>query len=87
MNSTPSDAQEALRLTFLEDARENLAVAEKYLLAMDAGALGYECAGVVARAGDGAPFAVGDRVMALASGGFSRFVTLDARYVAATSAG
>lgn len=39
MNSTPSDAQEALRQTFLEDARENLAVAEKYLLAMDAGAL------------------------------------------------
>lgn len=39
MNSTPGDAQEALRQTFLEDARENLAVAEKYLLAMDAGAL------------------------------------------------
>ncbi|MBL8936126.1 MAG: chemotaxis protein CheA [Archangium sp.] len=39
MNSTPSDAQEALRQTFLEDARENLAVAEKYLLAMDAGPL------------------------------------------------
>lgn len=39
MNPTPSDAQEALRQTFLEDARENLAVAEKYLLAMDSGAL------------------------------------------------
>lgn len=39
MNSTAPDAQEALRLTFLEDARENLAIAERYLLAMDAGPL------------------------------------------------
>lgn len=39
MNTPSSTAQEALRQTFLEDARENLAIAEKYLLAMDAAPL------------------------------------------------
>jgi acyl transferase domain-containing protein/NADPH:quinone reductase-like Zn-dependent oxidoreductase/acyl carrier protein len=53
----------------------------------DAGALGYECAGVVSRVGEGAPFAVGDRVMAQLTGGFARFATLDARYAAPIPAG
>ncbi len=47
------------------------------------GALGTECAGVVTRVGAAVKSArVGDRVMALAVGSFSRFVTVDARVAA-----
>ncbi|MGH7272151.1 MAG: zinc-binding dehydrogenase, partial [Polyangiaceae bacterium] len=46
-------------------------------------ALGAECAGIVARTGDGVDgLRVGDRVMALASGALRRFVSVDARCVA-----
>ncbi len=49
----------------------------------DPGPLGGECAGIVARTGTGvSSVAVGDRVMALAAGSFSRFVAVDARWVA-----
>jgi acyl transferase domain-containing protein/NAD(P)-dependent dehydrogenase (short-subunit alcohol dehydrogenase family)/acyl carrier protein len=45
--------------------------------------LGGECSGVVVAVGTGVTrFGVGDEVMALASGSFSRFVTTDARVVA-----
>ncbi|HEX4446239.1 MAG TPA: acyltransferase domain-containing protein, partial [Polyangiaceae bacterium] len=45
--------------------------------------LGAECAGVVVRKGSAVQsLAVGDRVMALAAGAFSRFVTVDARWAA-----
>jgi acyl transferase domain-containing protein/NADPH:quinone reductase-like Zn-dependent oxidoreductase/acyl carrier protein len=45
--------------------------------------LGGECSGVVVAVGAGVTrFGVGDEVMALASGSFSRFVTTDARVVA-----
>ena len=47
------------------------------------GALGAECAGVVARVGDGVEgIAPGDKVMAVARGGFSTYVTLRADHVA-----
>jgi NADPH:quinone reductase-like Zn-dependent oxidoreductase/NAD(P)-dependent dehydrogenase (short-subunit alcohol dehydrogenase family)/acyl carrier protein len=50
--------------------------------------LGCECAGIVARVGAGVEaFAVGDRVMALASGGIGRFVSVDARMAARVPAG
>jgi len=45
--------------------------------------LGAECAGVVVRKGsEVSSVALGDRVMAIAVGSFSRFVTVDARWVA-----
>lgn len=47
------------------------------------GALGSECAGVVTQLGRGVRnVALGDRVMALTTGSFSRYVTVDARLVA-----
>ena len=50
--------------------------------------LGCECAGVVVRVGAGvATLAVGDRVMALVSGGIGRFVSVDARMAARVPAG
>jgi acyl transferase domain-containing protein len=52
------------------------------------GALGAECAGVVTRAGEGIKkYVPGDKVMALAKGGFSTYVTLRADHVAPLPAG
>ena len=49
----------------------------------EAGPLGSECAGVVTSTGEGVEgIAIGDSVMALVAGGFSRFVVTDARLVA-----
>src|SRR5262249_38711622 len=49
----------------------------------DAGPLGLECAGRVAAAGEGVTdLDVGDPVLALASGTFARYVTVDRRLVA-----
>ena len=49
----------------------------------ESGPLGAECAGVVTRVGSGVQtVSVGDRVMALVTGTFARFVTADARRVA-----
>jgi epothilone polyketide synthase D len=54
----------------------------------EAGPLGSECAGVVTRAGEGVEgVAVGDSVMALVAGSFSRFVVADARLVARVPSG
>ena len=50
---------------------------------VDTGAIGTECAGVIARVGSGVTrFSVGDRVMAMAAGSMARFVVIDARRVA-----
>ncbi|MEM7201067.1 MAG: SDR family NAD(P)-dependent oxidoreductase [Planctomycetota bacterium] len=46
------------------------------------GGLGLECAGTVTRVGDGAPFAPGDEVVALAKPGFARWVCAPAATVA-----
>ena len=52
------------------------------------GALGAECAGVVTRTGDRVEqFEPGDQVMAVATGGFSTYVTLRADHVAPKPAG
>jgi acyl transferase domain-containing protein/NADPH:quinone reductase-like Zn-dependent oxidoreductase/acyl carrier protein len=54
----------------------------------DAGPLGGECAGVVARVGASVTaVAPGDAVMALVTGAFSRFVTVDARMLARVPSG
>jgi acyl transferase domain-containing protein/NADPH:quinone reductase-like Zn-dependent oxidoreductase/NADP-dependent 3-hydroxy acid dehydrogenase YdfG len=54
----------------------------------EAGALGAECAGVVTRTGDGIEgIEPGDKVMALAKGGFSTYVTVRADHVAPIPAG
>ena len=52
------------------------------------GALGAECAGVVTRAGDGVEgIEPGDKVMAVARGGFSTYVTVRADHVASLPVG
>ena len=52
------------------------------------GALGAECAGVVTRAGDGIEgIEPGDKVMAIARGGFSTYVTVRADHVASLPVG
>ena len=52
------------------------------------GALGAECAGIVTRAGYGIEdFAPGDRVMAIARGGFSTYVTVRADHVSSLPVG
>jgi NADPH:quinone reductase-like Zn-dependent oxidoreductase/surfactin synthase thioesterase subunit/acyl carrier protein/NADP-dependent 3-hydroxy acid dehydrogenase YdfG len=49
----------------------------------DLGALGSECSGVVTQIGRSVQhLALGDRVMAIVNGSFSRYVTLDARFAA-----
>ncbi len=54
----------------------------------DAGPLGGECAGVVARVGANVTtVAPGDAVMALVTGAFSRFVTVDVRMLARVPSG
>ncbi len=48
----------------------------------DAGALGLECAGTVVAIGAGVNnFQLGDRILAMTSGSFSQYVTVDARLV------
>ncbi len=54
----------------------------------DPGAIGGECAGVVVAVGAGVTgFAPGDEVLAMASGAFSQYVTVDSAYVAHKPAG
>ncbi|GAB1818047.1 type I polyketide synthase [Herbidospora sp. RD11066] len=53
----------------------------------EAGLLGGEVAGVVLEAGEGTPFAVGDRVFGMAQGGFGPQVVTDARLLAPVPCG
>jgi acyl transferase domain-containing protein/acyl-CoA synthetase (AMP-forming)/AMP-acid ligase II/acyl carrier protein len=53
----------------------------------DAGRLGIECSGIVAAAGEGAGFAVGDAVMTTLQGGFAPYVTVPAAFASPVPAG